>query len=205
MQKLPPQRRAFKDQHSDEEVVLFLRRHWSILLSSMSRPIVLALVAVIAYFVVPYFLPDLVDVEILPLVNLILYVYILFVVAYAFHIWLDYYLDVWIVTTERILNIEQDGLFNRTASEQKIYRVQDVTSVVKGVMATLFDYGDVHIQTAGTEKRFVFEQVEHPGAIKKAIIATQDMYLKDNDVAEDKVVSKNVDEPRKPSEENPPK
>ena len=83
---------------------------------------------------------------------------------------MDYYLDVWIVTTKRVLNIEQTGLFARVVSELRLYRVQDVTSTVKGVVETLFDFGDVEIQTAGEKTRFLFEEIPHPNRISKSIL-----------------------------------
>ena len=97
--------------------------------------------------------------------------------AYYLAIWLflfsefvDYYLDVWIVTNDRIVNVEQQGLFGRTISELDLYKVQDVTSEVKGMVPTFFNYGDVYIQTAGEKERFIFENVPNAHAIRKATI-----------------------------------
>ncbi|MDP3985286.1 MAG: PH domain-containing protein, partial [bacterium] len=76
--------------------------------------------------------------------------------VYYLSIWLfflteftDYYLDLWVVTNDRIVNIEQHGLFGRTVAELDLYKVQDVTSDVRGMISTFLNYGNVHIQTAG--------------------------------------------------------
>ena len=54
--------------------------------------------------------------------------------AFAFIEFTDYYLDTWIVTTERIISIEQKGLFERTASELDLISVQDATAEVHGFL-----------------------------------------------------------------------
>jgi uncharacterized membrane protein YdbT with pleckstrin-like domain len=96
--------------------------------------------------------------------------YYLAVWLFAFLEFTDYYLDVWIVTNERVINIEQEGLFHRTASELHLTAIQDVTSDVQGIVRTLFDYGNVHIQTAGEKGRFIFKNIEEPEKIKEFVI-----------------------------------
>ncbi len=82
----------------------------------------------------------------------------------------DYFLDVWIVTNERIIDIEIRGLFSRTVSETRFYRVQDVTSEMKGFFATIFNYGNVYIQTAGSMERFIFRNIPRPVFIAEEIM-----------------------------------
>ncbi|MBI4457822.1 PH domain-containing protein [Candidatus Uhrbacteria bacterium] len=82
----------------------------------------------------------------------------------------DYYLDAWIVTTDKIVNVEQHGLFSRTISELDLAKVQDVTSEVKGVLPTFLNYGNIRVQTAGEEEHFVFEQVHKPHEIRKQLL-----------------------------------
>ena len=97
-------------------------------------------------------------------------IFFLFGLLFLFQYFLDYWLDVFILTDKRILDINQKGLFNRTVSELRLYRTQDVTTEVKGFIHTIFDYGDVFIQTAGEKQRFVFEDVPHPNLVAKLIL-----------------------------------
>lgn len=102
---------------------------------------------------------------------------ILFISAYFLAIWLlfltqfsDYYLDIDIVTNDRIIDIEQKGLFGRSISELDLSRIQDVHSEIKGIFPSLFNFGTVVVQTAGEEKNFVFEQVPDPHAVRQRIL-----------------------------------
>lgn len=95
---------------------------------------------------------------------------LIFLWLYGYLIWIDYYFDVWIVTTERIINIEQKGLFVRVVSELQFSRIQDVTTNVSGLIPTMLNFGDVTIQTAAEEEQFLFRQVPDPYHVKDLLM-----------------------------------
>ena len=102
---------------------------------------------------------------------------VLFISSYFLAVWLlfltqfsDYYLDIDIVTNDRIIDIEQKGLFGRSISELDLSRIQDVHSEIKGIFPSLFNFGTVVVQTAGEDKNFVFEQVPDPHAVRQRIL-----------------------------------
>ena len=98
----------------------------------------------------------------------------LFIWNFFFILWLDFYLDAWIVTNERIINIEQRGFFTRKISELKLTKIQDVTSEIIGVIPTLFNYGNIYVQTAGEKERFIFYQIPNPNYVKNVIVELQE-------------------------------
>ncbi len=154
----------------DEEVVHFLRRHHVTLAGlAVSYLALLLLPFLIGWYLVS-FQPGVVYHPIwMPLIALAGSFFWLYAWLFLFQGFMDYHLDVWIVTNQRILNIEQVGLFSRTVSELRLYRIQDVTSTVTGPLHTILDYGDVEIQTAGEKEHFLFEDIPHPNAISKSI------------------------------------
>src|SRR3990167_5983038 len=89
-------------------------------------------------------------------------IFYLFTWLLVYHDWVDYYLDVWIITNERILDIEQHGLFSRVISELAIENVQEVRNTVKGFLATFLKYGDVHVQSSSAEKTVIFSGIPDP-------------------------------------------
>jgi membrane protein YdbS with pleckstrin-like domain len=96
-------------------------------------------------------------------------VYLLFYVRF-----IDYYLDLWIVTNDRIIDIEQHGLFTRTVTEIDLFRIQDVTVEIHGVFATLFNYGNVTVQTASSTQHIVFYNVSDPNEIRRELVSLSD-------------------------------
>jgi hypothetical protein len=96
----------------------------------------------------------------------------------------NYYLSLQIVTSERIIDIDQKGLFLREVNELPIDNIEDVTYKQNGFWGTIFNYGDVIVQTAGSapaynpesngenEKGingFVFNKVPNPSEISNTI------------------------------------
>ncbi|MDP3953649.1 MAG: PH domain-containing protein [bacterium] len=158
-----------------EKVLFELRRHWYVLARDSGIPIVLALVPLIALGLFdPLGVPEELFLPVLALAAG------WFTVAWAvfFIVWTNYYLDVWIVTNMRIVDIEQFGLFSRDVSEFRLDRIQDVTVEVKGVVPTLLGFGTIQVQTAGMSREFFIYDVENPYQVKDRIIKLHDQAIK---------------------------
>lgn len=168
----------FPGQRSDEKVHLVLHRHWFVLVKDLFIFVALSALPLGIVLVAARALDWELASDSLGLVLLIMggALYYLFVWNLAFGYWLDYILDYFVVTDQRVVDIEQAGLFNRTIAEQPVYRVQDVTTEVRGVIPTMLRYGNVHIQTAGEKQRFVFEQVPNPEQVAKLIITLSEQH-----------------------------
>jgi len=172
----------FPGQHENEQIILFLRRHWIIFLMRLLT-IIIAIIAVIALFFVFNSLSE--NFKESSFYNLVLFgesLATLFIWNFFFILWLDYYLDAWIVTTERIINIEQRGFFSRDISELKLTKIQDVTSEIIGVIPTLLNYGNIYVQTAGQTERFAFYKIPNPNQVKNVIVQLQEKELKHDEL-----------------------
>jgi uncharacterized membrane protein YdbT with pleckstrin-like domain len=84
-------------------------------------------------------------------------------------LWLDYHLDAWVITSKRIIDLDQHGVFNRETAELWLNRVQDVTIKVDGILASLLKYGAVRVQTAGETQEFVMYGIKNPYEIQQII------------------------------------
>ncbi|MFA6018608.1 MAG: PH domain-containing protein [Patescibacteria group bacterium] len=164
-----------------EKPVFFLRRHPITMMGTVLGYIAILLLPIAIYFYLTTFQLVLLS-EPGPLLLIVLggSTFFLFAWLFLFQGFLDYYLDTWIVTTRRVLNIEQNGLFGRVVSELRLYRIQDVTAMVNGFWNTMFDFGNVEIQTAAEHERFMFEEVPHPNQISKAILEAAELDRRDH-------------------------
>jgi PH (Pleckstrin Homology) domain-containing protein len=153
-----------------EKLIMFLRRHWLIIIIHWSLYVLLALIPVVLYFFFTYQYSEiLTNTYTYPFLLGLGSLYYLFILLFFYNAFIDYYLDVWIVTNKRIINIEQKGLFNRIIAEHELDKIQDVTSEQKGILATFLSFGDVMIQTAGEAQFFIFKQVDNPFEVAKTI------------------------------------
>lgn len=81
-----------------------------------------------------------------------------------------FHLDMWIVTNDRLLDMEQKSLFSRVISELDLYQIQDATSEVSGLFPSIFNYGNLSLQTAGAVDRFIFKSVANPNKLRQLIL-----------------------------------
>jgi|SRR3989338_9069039 len=100
--------------------------------------------------------------------------YYLSIGLFFFTYFVTFYLDLLIITNDRLLHIEQHGLFSRTIAELDLCNVQDVTSEVHGFFASLFNYGTLHIQTAGAVDKFIIRQIPYPEKLRQALLTLVD-------------------------------
>ena len=140
----------------DEKILMVLHRHWIVILGRFLGGILFLLLPAALNATAAIFGIDLTIAS--PYLEFFTVIYLMIIVATLFIFWMDYYLDVWIITSERIIDIEQKSLFNREISEFMLDKVQDVTVKVPNMLATFMKYGNLTIQTAG-ERSFTVRQI----------------------------------------------
>lgn len=178
----------FPGKEPDEKVIKLVRKHWTVISKPLFILFGLYIVPLILYFLLNTFLPRLLDFPYYPFFTIIIGIYALFAWYLTFIFWVDYYFDVWIITDKRIVDIEQRSIFERVISTVKLYRIQDITTEVKGFSQTMFNYGYLYIQTAGMTERFVFENISDPNKVKAIIVGLQDKTLAEQDRLEDAMI-----------------
>ncbi len=98
---------------------------------------------------------------------------LLMVFTLYFH---NYYLSLQVITNERVIDIDQKGVFNREVNELSLGQIEDVSFKQQGFWGTIFNYGNVILQTAGTGSNaggnledkingFVFNNVPNPTGV----------------------------------------
>ncbi|MEK7083984.1 MAG: PH domain-containing protein [Patescibacteria group bacterium] len=158
-------------QKSYERIEYVLRRHWLTFLPNIILLLVLMAVPIILYFFLGGLYPSLSENAIWrPIGVLFGSAYYLSIYLFFYMQFIDFYLDQWIVTNDRLVDIEQFGLFSRSIAELDLFQVQDVTSEVHGFFATFFNYGDLCIKTASMNLDIVFRKVPNPNHIRNDII-----------------------------------
>lgn len=105
----------------------------------------------------------------------LIYLSVLWVLGFIF--WTEYYLDMWILTDQRLIDVEQRGLFSREVSSLRLDRIQDVKVEVVGVIDTFLHIGTIHVQTAGSEKEFIIPSAKSPEVAKRKILEVHNKEL----------------------------
>lgn len=141
----------------NETILLTMRRHWIVFAGPTAMFTVLLLVPPVLLLAARSSLAIFVAPAVEAVADFFLALYLAGLLTYLLVAWLGYYLDVWIITSERVIDIEQKTLFHREISEISLDRVQNVTIEVPGFMATVLKFGNMKIQTAGAGEFAILE------------------------------------------------
>lgn len=166
-----------------EKIIKEVRKHWLVFVVAVLFLFVLSIAPIFAYLFVPGILINSLPISISgngDVLFVFFYtIWMLFMVLIFFFIWTDYYLDVWIITNHRIIDIEQKGFFKRTASSFRLDRIQNITIEVNGFVATMLGYGNIHVETAGESKGFTIPNALHPEDVKQLILSESNRAIKE--------------------------
>lgn len=162
--------KIFPSQQPNEKIMLVVREHWFLLSLKIFGIVALMVLPIIIRVLLATLNFEFQSNLISSLMSVGLQLYYLGLLVALFVIWVLYYLNVHVVTDQRIVDIDQVGLLFREVSELNIETIEDVTSQNVGVFGNFLNYGTVFIQTAGAAQRFEFNNVPRPGDIASLIL-----------------------------------
>jgi len=157
------------DLHEGEVVLKEVRKHWFIMAVRIVGSFFAAILPPVVYYIGAGTFRFHAEGEISSLILLAYWIWLLIVWLSFFVWWTDYYLDAWHITNERIIDIEQIGLFHREINSVPFNRIQDITTEVSGVLETFLRFGDIHVQTAGERRTVIIKNADDPESVKKFI------------------------------------
>lgn len=159
---------SFANQETDEEMVLFLRRHfitnfpWIFYTFSflIAPPLLFATINLsgVTLFSVPQQFSTI----------MVLFYYVL-VLNYIFSRFLAWFYHVGIVTKKRLIDLDVDNILHYHLAETNIEDIVDVSYSQKGFFQSFFNYGDVPIQTEALKANFEFEHTPKPSTVADII------------------------------------
>jgi hypothetical protein len=151
---------------SGEKVDIVLRRHW----------IAFAFLAIYALGGILFTITLLAILGSSASVILMIVGFWMYYSLFLYVSWLNYELDVIILTNNRIVCVEQKTFLNRAVGETTLDKVQEVSIETKGLLANLFDFGTLKILTSGSSPSFDMTYSPHPMTSSRYINNLVDRY-----------------------------
>ena len=102
----------------------------------------------------------------------VLIVLVLFTVTYI------YRQSKLLVTDRSLVQIMQKSLFNKKVSRLSMSNVEDVSEEQRGILSSIFNYGTLMVQTAGTMENFIFTLCPNPSGLADRIIEARQDYAR---------------------------
>ena len=156
----------FETQEEEERVILFLRQHvvvnvpWAAIATVLvfAPSLLLPLLVKNVHFVIPtsYLLVG----------TLAWY---LATIGFVLTNFLHWFFNIYIVTNERIVDIDFYYLLFKRFSQAELEKIQDISYSTGGILATVFNYGEVMIETAGEAPNLEFVAVPRPDRVVETI------------------------------------
>lgn len=158
-----PKAISFETQRKKEEIILLMRRHWITNLGWLLLTLLLILLPLF-FSLFPLF-------QILPTRFKLMAIPIWYLLTFAFFLenFLNWYFNVYIVTDERVIDIDFYSLIYKEISDARIEKIQDVTYSMGGLFRVLFNYGNILIQTAAEHPVFEFDAIPKPAWVAQKI------------------------------------
>lgn len=154
---------TFGAQNEDEEIIAVVRRHWSTNVGWLTITFLLALVPVLLH-IIPVFTFLTANYQI---VSIIFWYLLTF--AFAFENFLSWYFNVFIITEERVVDIDFFNILDTKFSEAELNKIQDVTFTRIGISQTMFNYATLLIQTAAETKEIIIPGAPNPEMLTKIL------------------------------------
>lgn len=157
--------RQFPGQHEDEQVVAVVRQYPVVLRIPLIIGLVIILVGMVPWALASNYVYSLVA----PSAT---FMWICFAVLafYWLRCWAGWYYSVYVLTTGRLIVIQQKGFFNRLVSELALNNVQNVNYHINGFNAALFGFGDILVQTLSGSGNLDLKLVHHPAVFQQQIL-----------------------------------
>lgn len=159
-----PEKVTFEDQEENEQVVLVLRQH----LITQVKPFASTILAALG---IPFLLNLSGFLGSLPMNFQFAFqiFWICFIITLFIRSFLLWFFNVYIITDERIIDVDFHSMIFRNISSAKIENIEDISSAAAGPLAAVFDFGTILVQTAGERTQFEFDAVPQPSKVSKLL------------------------------------
>lgn len=158
-----PVNTQFDSQMRDERVILLLRQHPITQLKWVFTAIGLILAPFLfSYVSLLSFMPD--RFQFAALVG-----WYLLVIGFMLEAFLSWFYNAYIITDERVVDIDFQSLIFKNISSAKIDNIEDVTATTGGALRSVFNFGTIKIQTAAAQTEFEFADVPQPARVTTLI------------------------------------
>lgn len=90
---------------------------------------------------------------------------------------LDYYLDVWIITNKGVIDLAWFGWFHRQSTRVLYSDIQGVSYEIQGIAGTLLQFGTISIEKVSTGSSISLAHVSSPKDVEGLILENMEAYM----------------------------
>ena len=144
-----------------EEIQEVIRRHKSTLIAPIA---ITSVLIIIPFFFMFYLLSR------GPIGTSVFLVLIIFALLYSARVFVTWFFNVFIITNQRIIDIDRTGFFTKTVSEARFDTIADISYSTKGVGQTVFRTGTIQLKTKGESLTLVIGHIADPARVHQLLL-----------------------------------
>lgn len=163
-----PAHLRFETQEEAEKVILFVRQHFIVNLPW----IVITILLLIAPTVIFPLLFRTLSLNItLPASYYVVGIMFWYLVTFGFALasFIGWFFNIYIVTNERIVDIDFYYLLYKKFAQAELAKIQDINYTSGGILAAIFNFGTIVVETAGEAPNIEFASVPYPEKVVETI------------------------------------
>lgn len=138
--------------------------------------LLLAVVAVLAFLVVPNLLTNMDRNQATTYGALVFLVIAVLTLVFIGVSHIVYWGNRWILTTDSLTQVSQNSLFDKRSSQLSLGNLEDVTAVQDGILAHMFNFGVLRVETAGEHSKFVFPFCPNPTYYAQQVLHAREQF-----------------------------
>lgn len=155
------QKLIFQKHLEDSEEIFFVaHKHWVAVMKPVLRVLVFG-------FAVPWVLYMLFTVKVM---FFIACVWSAFAFVRLIYDLVDWYADAWLITSQGIIDLEWKGIFDQTSSRIEYPSIEGVSYEIKGVWATVLNYGVTQLDKVSNSNPIVLPMAARPKNIELKVL-----------------------------------
>ena len=172
---LMPSNIKFANQSPSEHVVLLIRSHRIILAGHFVRFVVNLILPILLYLLISWLhtisIFRSINIEIKAIYTITaLLVWYLWTFTRFFSDFLSWFYNAYIVTSERLIDLDFLGVLNHSIKELDLKNIEDASDTHNGILQTIFDMGRVVISTASEHTVFALDNVPQSSQVRDFIM-----------------------------------
>lgn len=160
---------SFEGQDPNEKILLLLRAHPITNIPWITLAIIVFIIPLFASKIATFFGFNL---NFSPQTYLIIFLIInyLLVLIIAYEGFLYWYFNATLITNEKIVDIDFEHLLYKGVDLAPLSKIEEADSTTTGIFGTIFNFGNVSIQTAGAKVAIEMKKIPKPAHVADLIL-----------------------------------
>jgi uncharacterized membrane protein YdbT with pleckstrin-like domain len=160
-----------------ERNICEVKRHpFGMLTMYVTATLLIAIVALMVYLVGPLVFPNVDKSQIYSYGSAVFLVVSVLTLLFVFISHIVYWGNRWVLTSDSLTQVQQTTLFNKQNSQLSLGNLEDVTASQNGILAHMFGFGTLRVETAGERSKFVFPFCPKPNYYAQQILNAREQF-----------------------------